>query len=218
VERWSAQPADHEGAFTHTVLDKHGLRAHAFALYVGGPDWHKNVEGMLGGLAAARRHGVSLELAWAGHLGEEARARIAKLASHAGVSDALKLLGFVPDEELSVLYRHAIAHLLVSRCEGFGLTIVEAMASGCPVVTTRKGSLPEVAGDAALTADPDDHEAIGRALVRLARQEHLRRELSERGQARAPRFSRRTQALAMAKVYREFLGVSAADAAGGDRS
>ena len=67
------------------------------------------------------------------------------------------LLGFVGDDDLSVLFRAARAHVLVSWCEGFGLTVVEAMAAGCPVVTTKGGSLGEVAGDAALTVEPDDH-------------------------------------------------------------
>jgi len=80
------------------------------------------------------------------------------------------------------------------------------MASGCPVLTTRGGSLGEVAGDAALTVDPEDHAAIGAALTRLVSDEGLRASLSRLGRERAPRFSRRVQAVAMARAYRELLG------------
>jgi len=124
-----------------------------------------------------------------------------------GVEDALRMLGFVTDEELAVLYRAARAHVLVSRCEGFGLTVVEAMASGCPVLTTRGGSLDEVAGDAALTVDPDDHAAIGAAMVRLFSDDALLADLAERGQKRAPQFSGAVQATAMARAYRCLLEV-----------
>ena len=109
------------------------------------------------------------------------------------------------DPDLAVLYRSAVAHILVSRLEGFGLTIVEAMASGCPVVTTKAGSLAEVAGDAALVVDPEDHAAIGTALARLAQEPKLRAECISRGRERAPRFSRRAFAKETAGVYRRFL-------------
>jgi glycosyltransferase involved in cell wall biosynthesis len=127
------------------------------------------------------------------------------MAERAGVADSLRMLGFVSDDELSVLYRAARAHVLVSRCEGFGLTVVEAMASGCPVLTTRGGSLDEVAGDAALTVDPDDHPGIGAAFVRLFSDDALFADLAERGRKRAPQFSRAVQATAIARAYRRLL-------------
>jgi glycosyltransferase involved in cell wall biosynthesis len=127
-------------------------------------------------------------------------------ARDAGVFGSLKRVGFVPDSDLALLYRSAVAHVLVSRLEGFGLTIVEAMASGCPVVTTVAGSLAEVAGDAALTVDPEDHAAIGAALARLVKEAGLRDDLIVRGRERAPRFSRRRFAQATAEIYRRFLG------------
>ena len=115
-------------------------------------------------------------------------------------------LGVVSDDELAILYRAARAYILVSHCEGFGLPVVEAMASGCPVVTTRGGSLAEVAGDAALTVDAADHAAIGAAIARLVSNAELRQQLAERGRARAPQFSQEAQAKAMARAYRHVLG------------
>jgi glycosyltransferase involved in cell wall biosynthesis len=80
------------------------------------------------------------------------------------------------------------------------------MAAGCPVLTTKGGSLGEVVADAALTVEPDDHAAIGAALARLASDGDLRAILARRGHDRAPLFSRREQAKAMARAYRDLLG------------
>jgi len=113
IDRWSATESNESG-----ILQRRDISGRRFALYVGGPDWHKNVEGMLGGLAHARRQGVDLHLLWAGHLTPDHGRRIHALARQAGVDDVIHLLGYVGDDELAVLYRAAVAHLLVSRCEG----------------------------------------------------------------------------------------------------
>src|SRR5262249_40185555 len=157
--------------------------------------------GMVEGLARARSQGADLDLAWAGKLSEGEFGIVEDAARRAGVTGSIRRLGYVSDDELGVLYRAAVAHLLVSRAEGFGFTVVESMAAGCPVVTPRAGSLAEVAGDAALAVDPEDHAAIGDALVRLHRDPNLREDLRARGRARAPRFSLDVQAREMAAVY-----------------
>ncbi len=201
VERWAAPPSIE----AEPVLDKHGLSGRAYALYVGGSDWRKNVEGMLAAVGHVRRLGYELDLAWVGHLQPAHRERVEATAREAGAGDAFRYLGYVDDDELAILYRNALAHLFVSRLEGFGLTVVEAMASGCPVITTHAGSLAEVAGDAALTVDPEDPAAIGEALRRLIDDKSLAADLAARGIARAPMFSRQAHAKATAKVYRQFL-------------
>jgi glycosyltransferase involved in cell wall biosynthesis len=203
VERWASKPALDE----EQTLAEFGLRKHSFALFVGGYHWHKNVEGMMAGIALARQRGVEISLVWAGPLSESQTEHIRAVASQAGAADALHLIGYVSDDQVAVLYRCAVAHLLLSRFEGFGLTIIEAMASGCPVMTTQAGSLAEIAGDAAITVDPEDHAAVGNGLARLVADAALRADLSERGQSRAPRFSLAVQAREMARVYREFLQV-----------
>lgn len=178
-----------------------------FVLYVGGSDWRKNAEGMFAGLAQARTLGLDLELVWAGSLDAGHIAGLKGEAARWGVSHAVNLLGYVNDDDLLVLYRAARAHLFVSRYEGFGLTVVEAMAAGCPVVTSVDGALREVAGDAALTVNPEDYSAIAQAIASVCRDESLRAGLIQRGRERAPRFSRAAQARAMAETYRNFFGV-----------
>lgn len=201
VDRWAAEPA----LPAAPTLERLGLGSKAFTLYVGGYHWHKNVEGMVSGLARARASGADLELVWAGHLTPDQVELVESAARSAGVSTAIRRVGYVSDDELGVLFRAASSHVLVSRAEGFGLTVVEAMAAGCPVVTTRGGSLAEVAGDAALQVDPEDPEEIGAALARLVSEPELRRELITRGRRHAPRFSLAAQARNMAAVYRRFL-------------
>ncbi len=99
-------------------------------------------------------------------------------------------LGYTDDATLAALYSKALALVYPSMYEGFGLPVLEAMACGCPVVTSRLSSLPEVADDAGVyLADPSDPAAMAEALRRVAGDEALRRELSQRGIARAADFS-----------------------------
>ena len=99
------------------------------------------------------------------------------------------MLGFVPDEGLRALYGAARVVWFPSRYEGFGLPVVEAMACGTPVVTSRASSLPEIAGDAALLAPPDSAQAHVEAIDALLCDGSLHAELVRRGQARACEFT-----------------------------
>lgn len=201
VDWWGARSSVAPDA----TLERFSLTGRAFVLYVGGSDWRKNTDGMMAGLAHARSRGVDVQLVWAGHLQAGHIEGVEAAARRFGVSDAVLRLGFVNDDDLAILYRAARAHILVSRYEGFGLTVVEAMASGCPVITTNGGSLAEVAGDAALKVDPEDAVAIGDALARVASDASLRDDLVSKGRQQAPLFSRAAQARAMARAYRDFM-------------
>jgi glycosyltransferase involved in cell wall biosynthesis len=204
TSRWA--PTDESGR-DEGVLSRYGLLRGAYALYVGDAVWRKNRTGMLHGLSRARalRPDLGLHLAWAGRLSPSQTAGVDAEAREIGIRHAVRLLGWVPDRDLGSLYRCAAAHLFVSRHEGFGLTVVEAMASGCPVITTRRTSLAEVAGDAAVDVDPDDFDAIGKALVRVATDSPLREDLARRGIARARLFSNERQANETLAVYRRLL-------------
>lgn len=115
----------------------------------------KNLPALVAAFAVLRQRRPELTLALAGLEGWEERPLAA---------EGVRLLGFVSDEELARFYRGASAFAYPSRFEGFGIPIVEALASGTPTVVSSHPSLDEASGDAALRADPDDPEAFAAAL------------------------------------------------------
>ncbi len=203
LTRFSPEPQSSDDA----VLARRGLGGRAYALYVGAADWRKNTLGMFQGLAAARRRApeADLLLAWAGRLDEPTCARLREEAARCGVRGALTLLDWVSDEELGALYRGAVAQVFVSRAEGFGYPVAEAMSAGCPVITSNQSSTLEIAGDAAWLVDPERPEALGEALASLAEDAGERRRLRARGLERVQGFSVRRMAEGTLDVYRRLL-------------
>lgn len=102
---------------------------------------------------------------------------------------AIDVLGYVSQSVLENLYQRARIFVFPSLDEGFGMPVLEAMAHGVPVVTSARSALPEVAGDAALLADPCEVDAIADALLRVAHDVDLREDLIRRGLDRARQFS-----------------------------
>lgn len=204
LSRWSPTAADTDAA----IRAGYGLEDAPYLLYVGAGDWRKNAQGMLRALSLARRQpgARALQLVWAGRLSREHARNLKTWTAELGLHDAVKALGYVPDASLEALYRGARATVLVSLAEGFGYPLVEAMACGCPVVTSRGTSTEEIADDAALTVDPLDVEAIAEAFSTLARGESERRRLAERGRTRARRFGLERMAEGTAAVFRDVLG------------
>lgn len=110
-------------------------------------------------------------------------------------------MGYVPDQEIALLYRLATLLVFPSLIEGFGLPILQAMASGCPVVCSSVASLPEVAGDAALFCNPTDPKDIAQKIALVLDDGDIRRRLIEKGFARARQFSWEKAALQTIRVY-----------------
>jgi alpha-1,3-rhamnosyl/mannosyltransferase len=113
----------------------------------------------------------------------------------------VSLLGYVDKAELPRLYSGAAAFLYPGIYEGFGLPIIEAMASGAPVVTSRTGAAPEIAGGAAILVDPFDVESIETGLEQATLPDEARR-LTELGRDRARLFDWSAAANATIEVYR----------------
>ena len=152
----------------------------------------------LGALAEARRRlgdlGVDLVSAGSG-----------RHWSRHGEAAAVRALGYVPEDRLPGLYAGAAALAMPSLYEGFGLPVLEAMASGVPVVAANRAALPETCGDAALLVDPDAEDALAEALATAATDEVVRPKLVAAGLDRASRFSWDRAAVATDAVIGEVL-------------
>lgn len=165
-----------------------------YFLYVGNDKVHKNVATLVEALALVREARPSLRLVLVG-------ARFERYASAPGVEVA----GFVSDGELPPLYRGAIALVMPSREEGFGLPAAEAMACGTPVVTSRASALVELTGDAGLHADASSARALAEAMLRIVREPELRDAMTKRGVARAAELTWRRCAERTLAAYRAAL-------------
>ncbi|HEX5431781.1 MAG TPA: glycosyltransferase family 1 protein [Bryobacteraceae bacterium] len=155
-------------------------RKRPYALYVGTIEPRKNLSALLDAwrqLKPCLRQ--EFELAIAGPEGWASEATMSRIRTEA------VYLGYVPEADLPGLIAGAAAFVYPSLYEGFGFPVVQAMAAGTPVVTSNTSCLPEVAGDAALLADPRSPAEIASALTRVLESEDLRAELGSRGRHRA---------------------------------
>jgi glycosyltransferase involved in cell wall biosynthesis len=177
-----------------------------YLLFVGNPKPHKNVENLLRAYARALQLAPGdTALACVGDRdGESARLRY--LCQSLGIAERVAFLGHVADDDLPALYQGALAFLYPSLYEGFGLPIVEAMASKVPVITSTSSALREVAGGAADLVNPHDVEDIAKAIARCIVSPEHRAALAEKGVARSAEFDWRTTAERTLEVYREAMG------------
>jgi glycosyltransferase involved in cell wall biosynthesis len=127
---------------------------------------------------------------------------VAGAVAASGVSDRILLAGYVPEADKPALFTGADVFVYPSRYEGFGLPVLEAMACGTPVVTTTGGSLPEVAGDAALLIEPGDVDTLAVSIGKLAGEAGERVALVQRGMVRAAGFTWNRCAALTAEAYR----------------
>lgn len=166
------------------TLGRYGISG-SFLLYVGDSEWRKNLHRCLEALSGLDP-AVKLVL-----VGKRA---LTDTTLHGwidtlGLKERVLLTGFVPDVDLPPMYGAAQAFLFPSLYEGFGLPVAEAMACGCPVITSTISSMPEVAGDAALLVNPESVEEIRAAMRRVLTDPALRESMSSSGLVQAGRFS-----------------------------
>ncbi len=171
-------------------------------IYIGRADPYKNVERLVHVVHALQQQGIPTHLRLVGKPDPRYPEPL-QLAEKLGVQGAVEWTGFVRDAELLKCLHTSDIMVHASRYEGFGLQILEAMAAGVPVVCSRAGSLPEVAGDAALFAAPDDTEGFTQAILRIAQNPAERDRLIQAGLQQAARFSWRTAASETLQAYEE---------------
>ncbi|WP_338819168.1 D-inositol-3-phosphate glycosyltransferase [Moorella thermoacetica] len=165
----------------------------------GALDRRKNTAGLIDAYKILRNQmGISIPLVIAGIERPEVFQPLA--------SKGIYLLGFQPDEVISALYRHAIFFVYPSLYEGFGLPVLEAMASGTPVLCSATTAVGEITGEAALKCDPADISDIAAKMRTLLEDAILRKQLVERGYRQVEEFSWRRCAQESLQIYREVLG------------
>jgi glycosyltransferase involved in cell wall biosynthesis len=166
------------------LAERIGLPDGEFALSVASGHEHKNIPRLLE--AFAKLDGRQLVVVGRSGLEDE---QLVTRARQLGVADRVLFTGWIDESALEGLYREATLFVYPTLMEGFGLPVLEAMHRGVPVACSDTSSLPEVAGDAALTFDPSSTQEIGEAIERLFTDEPMRADLRERGLARAAEFT-----------------------------
>ncbi len=177
-----------------------------YLLFVGTFEPRKNVAGLLSAYRLLLDRDTSAPpLVIAGRRGwlfDKALARVERLGLHRRVL----FLDAPADDDLVALYNGAATLALPSYYEGFGLPVLEAMACGVPVVISDRGSLPEIAGGAALVVDPDDADALATAIEQILHDPSLAEQLRQKGLARAAEFTWERCARETLAVYRLIVG------------
>jgi glycosyltransferase involved in cell wall biosynthesis len=172
-------------------------------VYSGGYGPRKRIADLIGAFDRLARDRPEIELVMTAVPSPEAWALIRGSRS----ADRVRPTGFLGDDALAALYRSAEMVVYPSLLEGFGLPLVEAFASGTPVVATRTGSIPEIAGDAALLVEVGDVDALADGIASLLDGPELAASLVRAGMDRAVHYGSERAAALMLGVYREVLSL-----------
>jgi glycosyltransferase involved in cell wall biosynthesis len=184
---FNAQPLD--SLHKEKTLKRYGI-TQPYVLHVGTTERRKNLVRLARAyqLLCERRKSFSFQLVLCGRIAPDSEDLQRAVSGHKD-QGRVAILNRVPDDDLSILYKSAAGFAMPSIYEGFGLPLLEAMASGVPVMSSNRSSLPEIGGDAVLYFNPESVEEISHAMERLLSDTTLRKELTQRGLQRAQRFS-----------------------------
>ena len=182
---------------TARVLQKFNLQP-GFFLSVATLEPRKNLKNLVKGYLESK---LDIPLVLVGKIGWKNEG-LENLTNHKNI----KMLGFVSNEELKILYQQALCVAYPSFYECFGIPVLEAMNCGTPVITSNTSSLPEVCGDAALYVDPESIKEISRTLIKISSDINLRQTLNRKGITQAKKFSWKHSAEKLNSLYQEITG------------
>jgi glycosyltransferase involved in cell wall biosynthesis len=172
-----------------------------FILYVGRIQARKNLPRLVEAYARLRNQGVTAKLVMVGKKDWQSEHLLTKI-KELGLESSVIFPGFVPFDDLPLFYNAAEVFVFPSFFEGFGLPVVESMASGVATITSLGSSLEEVAGDGALLIDPGDTSSIADALGKVLGNPEFQRDLAQRGLKRSATFKAGSLAERALEVYR----------------
>ena len=178
-----------------------------FILTVGVIEPRKNLEVLINSLKNLLDKGLEISLVVAGRLGWMYDG-VFHLVKSLGIIDRVHFTGYIPNDELVIIYNLADIFVYPSTYEGFGMPPLEALACGVPVVTSAVSSMPENIGGAGILVPPGDQEALTSALLKLFEDPALREKFSRLGPARAAEFSWKRTAQGTLEVYRKVLAAA----------
>jgi glycosyltransferase involved in cell wall biosynthesis len=178
----------------------------SYLLFVGAQEPRKNIGNLIEALKIVHSRYKKVPLVLAGGDGKDSAKVLDRIKKH-NLKHWVLRTGYLKNYELRNIYRLATAFVFPSLCEGFGLPLLEAMASGIPIVASHAPALPEVCQDAALFVDPEQPEDLAEAIVRVLKNVDLREDLVKRGGKRVLDFSWKSTAEQTLSIYKSLVGV-----------
>ncbi len=195
--------------------EKYGI-AGDYLLYTGMWKKHKNLQRLFTAfLNFKEKTGNPIQLVLTGKIDQKEPEVIARISEinktldfKFNISNSIATTGFIEEEELPLAYAGALAYIIPSLSEGFGLPPLEAMACGTPVISSKESCMPEILGDAPLYFDPYDEKSIEESIEKIACDEKLREYLINKGLERVKKYSWDKTAAQTLAVYKEVFKTS----------
>ena len=172
-----------------------------FIFYLGTLEPRKNLERVIKAYASIGNYVKTHDLVLAGSIGWKSES-LFKLIEHYKLQDNIKILGYISQTEKVALYNKATCFIFPSIYEGFGMPVLEAMACGCPVITSNTSSLPEVVGKAGLMVDPYNIDEISSSISRLINDSSLQQSFRILGLEQANKFKWKNTANSVIDLYK----------------
>ena len=206
-EQFKALNSKQRSAARKFLKQKYNIGS-SYILYAGSLESKKNVQTLVKAYSLLKKKNIGQKLVLVGKKGYRNEAIFAEIKEH-GLEKDVIWLGYTPLwPDLVYIYNCADVFVFPSVYEGFGIPIIEAMACGCPVITSNRGSLPEVAGNAAIILDAYDTEGFAEAIHKVLNNKKFASAMAKKGLANAKRFSWKKSAEKTIEAYESYLRTS----------